>query len=289
MPVRIGFHVSIAGGISNSVENAQKVGCTAFQIFSRNPRGWAAKPLSPEDVDLFKRKLASSNIDRESVAVHMPYLPNLSGPPGDFYTKSALTLSEEMQRCATLGIHYLVIHLGSHMGQGPAQGMNQLTRAIDKAISATAKTGNKNNVMILLENNAGQKNAIGATFDGLRAILDGLSSYPEAIGVCLDTCHLFASGHDIRSVDGVRSTLDNFNDAVGLGKLKLIHLNDSKGSLGSNLDRHEHIGLGQIGLNGLASFLNDPAARNLPFIMETPIEEKRGDIENMKAAKALIK
>jgi deoxyribonuclease-4 len=270
------------------VENAQEVECTAFQIFSRNPRGWTAKPLNPEDVALFKSKLASSNIKPESVVVHMPYLPNLSGPPGDSYTKSSLTLSEEVERCGTLGIGYLVLHLGSHMGAGPDHGMTQLTRAIEKAISSTAKR-KKNEVMILLENNAGQKNAVGATFDGLSEILDRLSSCRDQVGVCLDTCHLFASGHDIRSANGVRSTLEKFDDTVGLHHLKLIHLNDSKGELGSNLDRHEHIGLGKIGLAGLASFLNDSVTRNLPFIMETPIEEKRGDMENMKAVKSLIK
>jgi deoxyribonuclease-4 len=289
MPVRIGFHVSIAGGISNSVANAEKVGCSAFQIFSRNPRGWAAKPLNPEDVGLFKSKLASSSIKPESVAVHMPYLPNLSGPPSDFYTKSALTLTEEVQRCVTLGIGHLVIHLGSHMGQGIARGMAQLTKAIDSAITSTAAMRRKNNVMILLENNAGQKNAVGASFEGLRAILDALSSDPKEVGICLDTCHLFASGHDISSTEGVRQTLDKFDDVVGLRHLKLIHLNDSRGALGSNLDRHEHIGLGQIGPEGLAAFLNNSSTRKLPFIMETPIEEKRGEAENMKAVKAMIK
>src|SRR5881628_3102739 len=133
MGVKVGFHVSIAGGISNSVDNAKKIGCTAFQIFSRNPRGWAAKPLAPDDVHLFKSKLAASGIEKNSVIVHMPYLPNLSGPDSEFYEKSVETLTGEMQRCLALGIPYLVIHLGSHMGKGQASGINQLVKAIHAA------------------------------------------------------------------------------------------------------------------------------------------------------------
>jgi deoxyribonuclease-4 len=283
MGIRVGFHVSIAGGISNSVENAKKVGCTAFQIFSRNPRGWEAKQLALDDVHLFKNKLSASGIDKGSVIVHMPYLPNLSGPESEFYKKSLETLTGEMQRCSALGISYLVIHLGSHMGKGQASGINQLIKAIE-----SARFKSEGGPVVLLENNAGQKNSIGGNFEELRMILDRLDG-PKEFGVCVDTCHLFASGYDLRTKAEAHKTLEKFDNVVGLKELKFIHLNDSKGPLGSNLDRHEHIGLGQIGIEGLAAFLNHRAIRGLPVIMETPVDEKRGDEQNLKVVLSLIK
>lgn len=287
--LRIGFHVSIAGGISNSVENAEEIGCSAFQIFTRNPRGWVAKPLTQNDADLFKQRLSKSDIKPESVIVHMPYLPNLSGPSGEFYNKSVQALEEEVQRCSSLGIRYLVIHLGSHMGKGTESGIIQLTRAIDAAMRGRDKAGSRNRVTILLENNAGQKNSIGANFEELCSILDRVDSRKEDIGVCLDTCHLLVSGYDIRSIGNVEKTLENFDTVVGLRELKVIHLNDSKGELNSHLDRHQHIGLGSIGREGLAAFVNHRATRNLTFIMETPIDKTRGNKENMAAARKLAK
>ncbi|HKU48825.1 MAG TPA: deoxyribonuclease IV [Nitrososphaera sp.] len=288
--MKLGFHVSIAGGISNSVGNAQKLGCTAFQIFSRNPRGWTAKPLDPAEVDRFKESLAASRIKPDSVVVHMPYLPNLSGPQGELYSKSVQTLAEELQRCSALGIQYLVIHLGSHRGTGLAQGISQLINAIDKAFeSAEKNTGNRKKATVLLENNAGQTNGVGATFEDLATILHKTDRPESEIGICLDTCHLFASGYDISTVEGVEVTLEKFDKVVGVRKLKVIHLNDSKGELNSNLDRHQHIGLGSIGPAGLSGFVNNRSTKDLTFIMETPIDEKRGDEENLKAALGLLK
>jgi deoxyribonuclease-4 len=283
MGIRVGFHVSIAGGISNSVDNAKKLGCTAFQIFSRNPRGWAAKPLAPDDVKLFKTKLAASGIDRKAVIVHMPYLPNLSGPDGEFYKKSVETLAGEMQRCSALDIPYLVIHLGSHMGKGQASGIDQLVKAIETASAMT-----EGGPVVLLENNAGQKNSIGGNFEELRMILDRLGDQKQ-FGVCTDTCHLFASGYDLRKKADVDKTLEKFDTFVGIKELKFIHLNDSKGPLGSNLDRHEHIGLGMIGVEGMSAFLNHRAIKGLPVIMETPIDERRNDVQNLKVVLGMAK
>lgn len=284
---RLGFHVSIAGGISNSVENALLFGCTAFQIFSRNPRGWNAKALDQADVSLFKTKLARTGIGTDSVVVHMPYLPNLSGPSGEMYSKSVNTLTEEISRCNALGIKFLVVHLGSHRGSGTAAGITQLCSGIDSALASATAPVTKGGVMLLLENNAGQKNSIGASFEEIRTILDKLAN-TKRIGVCLDTCHLFASGYDIRSKSGVDDTLDKFDSIVGFNELKVIHLNDSKGSLGSNLDRHEHIGLGMIGSSGLSYLLKHDKIRRCPIIMETPIEKSRGERENMAAALTLL-
>ncbi|WP_148702105.1 deoxyribonuclease IV [Candidatus Nitrososphaera evergladensis] len=281
---KVGFHVSIAGGISNSVDNAKGIGCSAFQIFSRNPRGWAAKPLAPNDVAAFRNKMAASGIDRTSTVVHMPYLPNLSGPSGEMYTKSVDTLAGEIQRAGELGIPYLVIHLGSHLGKGTEAGMGQLVNAITTARDKTKKKGE--GVTVLLENNAGQKNSIGATFEELRTILDKLDG--NDVGVCLDTCHAFASGYDLRTSEQVVKTLGAFDKSVGFKELKVVHLNDSKGALGSNLDRHEHIGLGNIGRAGIAAFLGHKAIAQLPIIMETPVDEKRDDAKNLKAFCELV-
>jgi deoxyribonuclease-4 len=284
MDIRVGFHVSIAGGISNSVNNAKKLGCTAFQIFTRNPRGWAAKPLPQDEVELFKSRLSASGIEKASVVVHMPYLPNLSGPQGELYGKSVKTLTEELQRCKALGISYLVIHLGSHMGRGSNNGIDQLVNAIT---TANAQSKSASAVVVLLENNAGAKNSIGGTLEELRFILDRLNS-SKHFGVCIDTCHLFSSGYDLRTKEDVDKIFEKFKDIVGLKELKVVHLNDAKGGLGSNLDRHEHIGLGSIGIEGMAAFLNNSQIRTLPIIMETPIDKRRGDEQNLKVALDLL-
>ena len=285
MDVRLGFHVSIAGGISNSVNNAKKLGCTAFQIFSRNPRGWAAKPLPRDEVDSFKIRLYASGIEKTSVVVHMPYLPNLSGPPGELYERSVKTLKEEMQRCNLLGISYLVIHLGSHMGTGSNSGIDQLVNALT---AASAYSKSENEVVVLLENNVGQKNSIGGTLEELRLILDRLDSSKQ-FGVCIDTCHLYASGYDLRTKEDVNIMFDKIKAILGLREMKIVHLNDSKGGLGSNLDRHEHIGLGSIGVEGITAFVNHVAVKALPIIMETPIDKTRGDEQNLKVVLNMIK
>ena len=284
MEVRVGFHVSIAGGISNSVNNAKKLGCSAFQIFSRNPRGWTAKPLPTDEVRSFKNRLCASGIEKKSVVVHMPYLPNLSGPPGELYERSVKTLTEELERCKLLGISYLVIHLGSHMGRGSKSGIDQL---VDALRAATASTKSEN-VVILLENNVGQKNSVGSTLEELRLILDRLDSSKQ-FGVCIDTCHLFASGYDLRTKQDVNIIVEKINAIVGLKELKIVHLNDSKGGLASNLDRHEHIGLGSIGVEGITAFLNHRAIQALPIIMETPIDATRGDEQNLRVVLDMIK
>lgn len=278
MGARVGFHVSIAGGISNSVNNAKKLGCTAFQIFTRNPRGWAVNPIPRSEVFSFKNRLAASGIERTSVVVHMPYLPNLSGPPGELYQRSVMTLKEEMQRCELLGISYLVIHLGSHMGRGSNMGVDQLISALS---TARAHSNSASGVMVLLENNAGYKNNVGGTLEELRLILDRLNS-SQRFGLCVDTCHLFASGYDLRTDESVNKVIENIKDTIGLKTVKVIHLNDSKGPLGSNLDRHEHIGLGSIGMEGIAAFINHPDIQALPIIMETPIDTRRGDRQNLE-------
>ena len=290
MDTKVGFHVSIAGGISNSVDNALRIGCNAFQIFSRNPRGWAAKQLEIEDVKNFQRKLGRSEIHRKSVFVHMPYLPNLSAPDSILYNKSVNVLTEEIQRCSTLDIHYLVLHLGSTLGKGSDSGISQLVKAcnfaFDKYYRSSEKQRGNNSLTILLENSAGQKNSIGSKFEEIRIILDKLNS--RKFGICLDTCHAFAAGYDLRTEFGVNTTMDQFHKIIGLKELKMVHLNDSKDKINSNRDRHEHIGLGKIGEKGFRTLFKDMTIRKLPVIMETPNDEKRYDSDNLKVLLDLI-
>ena len=289
MSSRIGFHVSISGGISNSVDNALKIGCNAFQIFSRNPRGWTAKPLQGNDVENFRKKLNESKIDRDSTFVHMPYLPNLSSSNSKLHKKSTNALIEEMKRCSTLGIPYVILHLGKHGEKGKEDGINQLQKACNSATKNRIR--DYKSVMIILENSAGGRNSIGSKFDELGLILDKLkssSSRSNSFGICLDTCHAFAAGYDLRTKEGVNETLDEFRSKIGLSNLKVIHLNDSKEDLNSNRDRHEHIGLGKIGKKGFREFLRHNAVRKLPIIMETPIDSRRDDPGNLKIVLDLL-
>ena len=275
------MHVSISGSIDRSVDNAVAMGCTAFQIFTRNPRGWAAKPLVAKDVSNFKEKLAQSKIDRFATVAHMPYLPNLSSPEEEPFAKSLNSLIDEAKRCSSLGIPYLVAHLGSHKGTGDKKGIEKLVKAFTKAAQDTPS-----DVMLLLENTAGQKNSVGSDFEQLGLILSQLKP-AKRFGICFDTCHAFAAGYDLRTDKSVSTTLEKFDKAVGFEHLKILHLNDSKGELGCNLDRHEHIGLGVIGEKGLAHVIRTINSKKIPIILETPIDERRDDIGNLKKVKEL--
>ena len=275
------MHVSIAGSIDKAVDNALILGCTAFQIFTRNPRGWKAKPLSNSDVINFREKLAASKIDRFATVSHMPYLPNLSSPENDPFSKSLNSLVEELKRCSKLGVPYLVAHLGSHKGAGDQKGIEKLVKAFTKAAEDTP-----NDVMMLLENTAGQKNSVGSGFEQLASILFQLKPM-KRFGVCLDTCHTFAAGYDLRNEKTVKSTLEQFDKFIGVENLKIVHLNDSKGVLGCNVDRHEHIGLGNIGEIGLSYIIKFANSKKIPIILETPIDDRRDDFGNIKKVKEL--
>ena len=279
--MQVGLHVSISGSIDRSVDNAVATGCSAFQIFTRNPRGWDAKPLSTNDAANFKKKLAASKIDRFATVAHMPYLPNLSSPENDPFAKSLNSLINEIKRCSKLGIPYLVAHLGSHKGTGDEKGIEKLVKAFTKAAKET-----KDDVTILLENTAGQKNSVGSDFEQLGSILFQLK--PEKrFGVCIDTCHAFAAGYDLRTEKTTAAALEKFEKAIGFEHLKIIHLNDSKGEIGCNIDRHEHIGLGYIGEIGLARVIKFANSKKIPIILETPIDDRRDDLGNIKKVKEL--
>lgn len=278
--MQVGAHVSISGSIDKAVDNAVERECTAFQIFTRSPRSWHAKDLSDIEVKNFKKKLLTSKIDRFATAAHMPYLPNLSSPDKIAHAKSVNTMIKEVERCHILGIPYLVAHLGSHMGTGEDKAIKRLVEAFTKAVS------NKKDVMILLENTAGQKNSVGSDFKQLALIFFQLKP-ANRFGICLDTCHAFAAGYDLRTEETATQTLEKFDKAIGFEHLKLLHLNDSKGELGCNVDKHEHIGLGKIGEKGLSRVIKTMNKKKIPIVLETPIDDRCDDFDNIKKAKAL--
>lgn len=261
------------------MDRAIEKSCDVFQIFSRNPRGWASRELSPEEAGRFAEKMEKSGL---SLAVdHMPYLPNLASPKDDVYAKSHQALALELHRCHALGIPYLVTHLGSHLGSGWEAGLERIVGAIEYAFSQTEES----EVVLLLENTAGGENSMGGSFEDIGAIIERLES--KHLGVCLDTCHLFAAGYELRTAAGVQETLEAFDREVGLALLKLLHLNDSTGGRGSRLDRHAHIGLGEIGELGMRAILANKNLKELPMILETPIDSVRDDVGNLQTVRNL--
>lgn len=275
------MHVSIAGSIDRAVDNAMALGCTAFKIFTRNPRGWAAKPLSSKDIASFKEKLAASKIDRYATVADMPFLPNLSSPDNGAYAKAVDTLIDEIKRCSKLGIPYIITKLGSHMGEGDKIGVERVVKALTKAAESTTK-----DVMILIENSSGSLNSLGSNFDQLGSVLLQLKSM-NRFGTCLDTCHAFTAGYDLRTEKNAANILEKFDKAIGFEHLKILNPNDSKAELGSGIDRHEHIGLGHIGEAGLSYVIKMANSKKIPIILETPIDERRNDTGNMRKAREL--
>jgi len=278
--VRLGVHVSVAGGVDKAVSRAREKGCDAFQIFSSNPRGWKSNTIPSESAERFLALQKQSGLS--PVVDHMPYLPNLASAKEEVYAKSIEALARELERCQTLGIPYLVTHLGSHLGAGQEKGLTRIVNALQTAFSKL-----DSDTILLLENSSGTKNSMGSTFSDIAAVLESLPAERHRLGVCLDTCHLHAAGYDLCTTSALQATLDQFKECIGLGKLMLIHLNDCRGSLGSHLDRHEHIGLGQIGEEGFRAILVHPALSGLPMILETPVDSRRDDRGNLEVARRL--
>jgi len=271
--------VSISGKLDESVDRARELKCSrAFQIFTGSPRRWDSTPLELTEVEAFRKKIQESQFE---VFVHMPYLPNLSSPNGEFYSKSKKVLTREIQRSASLGIRYLILHFGSHMKTTVEAGRTRIADACRSSIEETPDS----DVRLLLENSADPK-SVGSNFESMSEVLAQISN-DKRTGVCLDTCHAFASGYDLSSAVGVEKTLDAFDSEMGLHKLYLIHLNDSKGKLGSGLDRHESIGKGSIGKKGMAAILTSKGILDVPVILETPKDHEGEDRENIEMTKKL--
>jgi deoxyribonuclease-4 len=276
--LRIGFHVSIYGALDMAVDRARDLGCNTFQIFTRSPRQWNSTKIPPEVADAFSDKVKRE--DMTPVFAHMPYLPNLASPRDVVYEKSVQTLMSELERCEQLKIPYLVTHLGSHLGAGMQKGFARLIGGINKAFRVT-----DTNLMLLLENTAGTRNSMGGSFENIQHIIERVG-YSEKVGICFDTSHAFAAGYDLRTKENVENILRTIDETVGFEKLRLVHLNDSKGDLNSRIDRHEHIGLGMIGEEGFRNILASRFGK-LPLIMETPKDSRRNDVDNLAKVKEL--
>ena len=277
--VTVGVHVSIAKSIDLAVDRAKEIGCDTFQIFSRSPRGWSYKDLSEEQVKAFREKMMKSGI---AVPVdHMPYLPNLASPKGEHYSRSVDTLKAELARSGQLGIPYLVTHLGHYHDEGKEGGYAGVIGAINEAFTTV-----KNDVMLLLETTAGEKNTVGGTFEDIRYIMDGIREI-KRVGVCFDTCHTFVAGYELRTPEGFGETMDHFDEVLGLDLLRVVHLNDAVGDFGGHRDYHEHIGTGTIGEDGFRNILHHPVFARLPLVCETPVDERRDDRGNILKVREL--
>ncbi len=276
--VKCGVHISIAGAVDRAVDRAKEKTCDTFQVFTRNPRSWKSKKLKPHEVNLFKEKLKDSGI--RPVVAHMPYLANLSCPKQTTYRKSVKTLIEELDRCNALGIPYIVTHLGSHLGKGRKVGLERLIEAIGSALDAS-----EGKATLLLENTAGTRNSMGSSFEDMQEIMEHTTQ--SRVAICFDTSHAFAAGYNLKDTESVNETIQKLDNTVGIDSLRIIHANDSKGKLGSRIDRHEHIGMGYIGDAGFKAILHTDVFRNLPLILETPIDTRGTDVMNLRRIRRL--
>jgi deoxyribonuclease-4 len=277
----LGAHMSIAGGLYQALERGRAVGCGAVQIFLKNQRQWAARPLAPDDVRMFRAVRRRSGV--RHLFAHASYLVNLASPSPAAWAQAVDAFIDELERAEALGLSCVVIHPGSHMGAGLERGLAQVTAALDEAVRRTSGY----RVKIALENTAGGGHSVGRTFGELAALIAG-AARPERLGVCVDTCHLFAAGYDIRAEAGYRRAMAECDQTVGIGRVLAFHLNDAKAPLGSGLDRHEHIGRGLLGLAPFRRLLNDPRFARVPKVLETPKEpEPTADLRNLATLRRL--
>lgn len=282
MPL-LGAHMSIEGGLHRAFARISLVNGESLQIFSKNQRQWRVPALVPQDIKLFCE--AWRNWGGGPVAAHGSYLINLANPDPEKSTRAVDAFAEEISRAGQLGIPYLIMHPGSHVGAGTQTGLAQLIKNLDRAFDQADQV---KSVTVLLETTAGQGTGLGASFEELAHIINHSKS-ENRLGVCLDTCHVFAAGYDISSKAGYDKTFRAFDAAIGLERLKFFHLNDSKKGLGSRVDRHTHIGKGEIGLAGFRRLLNDQRFTNHPMVLETPKQKDlQEDIENLSLLRSLI-
>ncbi len=263
---RLGAHMSIAGGLDLAPLRGRQVGCETIQVFTKSNRQWRARRLTDREVEAFQANLARTGIS--PVVAHDCYLVNLAAPRRAVWQRSVGAFRMELERAERLGIPYLVTHPGSHAGAGEAEGIRRVAEALNVLHAAPPSS----RVQVLLETTAGQGSSLGYRFEQLAQIL-ALVERADRVGICLDTCHVFAAGYDLRTPDGYRKTLKDLDACLGLRRLKAIHLNDSKGALGSRVDRHDHIGEGRLGLEAFRRLLNDPALHRIPMILETPKDD----------------
>lgn len=276
--------MSIEGGLYRAFERISLVDGQSLQIFSKNQRQWKVPGITPAEIKEFIE--AWKHWGKGPVAIHDSYLINLANPDEKKADRAVAAFADEIKRADQLCIPYLIMHPGSHVGSGTEKGLQQLTANLDRAFT---QAGKATSVMVLLETTAGQGTGLGASFEELAHVIVN-SGYNKRLGVCFDTCHTFAAGYDISTAAEYEKTFADFDKIIGLERLKFFHLNDSKKGLGSRIDRHEHIGKGEIGLEGFRLLMNDPRFADHPMVLETPKEKDlKEDIENLKLLRSLIK
>ncbi|MBP6016118.1 MAG: deoxyribonuclease IV [Candidatus Promineofilum sp.] len=271
--MRLGAHISTAGGAHKAFARAREAKCDSFLIFTKSNRQWAAKPFTDDDITFYKDAVAEY-ADLHPVSVHAGYLINVASPDPALWEKSYLALREEVERAGALGIDLITFHPGSYMTSGEQEGLDAITRAMRRLLDETAATAP--NTIICLETMAGQGTNLGGKFEHLAYVLQNTGP-SDRLGVCFDTCHVFAAGYDIRTPEAYAATMAEFDRVVGLDKIRHFHLNDSKHGLGEGKDRHDHIGRGQIGLAGFANFVNDARWASYAAHLETPAAEDGED------------
>lgn len=276
----LGVHVSISGGFDKAIERGTALGCTAIQIFTKNASQWRGKAIAAAEAAAFQRARAASTIT--SVIAHDSYLINLAAPPGENRDKSIAAFADEMQRCATLGVPYLVMHPGAHLGAGVETGIERVSAAFSEIFMEAPDS-----VTVLLENTAGQGSYLGSNFEELAEIIERTPT--GRFGICFDTCHAFAAGYDIASASGYDAVMSDFERILGWEQLRVFHLNDSRKGLASHVDRHEGIGSGALGLEAFRVVMTDPRFAAIPKILETPKgeDEISGDVVNLAILRRL--
>jgi len=285
MPI-LGAHQSIAGGYYKAVEIARRTGCDCVQVFTKNNNQWRAKPITPEDAQKFREALKSLGLSHP--LSHTSYLINLASPDDALWNQSLDAFVVELERAEQLGIPYAVVHPGSYTTSTEEAGLKRIIRALDETHRRTPKIAAK----CLLENTAGQGSALGWRFEQLATILEGVRKPERMGGVCIDTCHLFAAGYPLSTEKDFKATFREFDRVVGLDHVKAIHINDSKAKFGSRVDRHAHIGRGEIGLEAFRLLMNDRRFRKTPMYLETEkgLEDGRDlDEINLEVLRALVK
>jgi deoxyribonuclease-4 len=280
-PPLLGAHVSTSGGCVMAIERALSIGCTAMQIFVKNNMQWFAAPLAETEARAFREHARRAEL--RSVFGHTGYLINLAATNPDFHARSMRSLREELVRAEQLGLPFLVLHPGAHMGAGTDAGLERVVASLDQLFAETPG----NPARIALEVTAGQGSTLGRTFEELAFIIEHVKQ-TERLCVCIDTAHLFAGGHDISTPAGVKKTFASFDKIIGRDRLAALHLNDSKTALGSRVDRHEHIGKGRIGLDPFRFIMREPRFAKIPKVLETPKgKEMLEDVENMALLRSL--
>lgn len=280
---RIGIHTSIAGGVHNAAERAYRLGCNAFQIFSTSPRQWRPYKLSRPQCDEMRR--LRQKYDLHPLAIHVNYLVNLAAENQTFLEKSVIAFRGELERALGIGAEYLVLHPGSFRGTSREQGLARAAAAIAAASQGLDLAGQ--NLTLLIENTAGAEYSLGGSFEQVAELLGRLREIVP-VGACIDTCHTHVAGYDIVSAKGLRETLLHLDRTVGLKRVRVWHCNDAKAERGSKLDRHDHVGKGQIGREAFRRLLRDPRLAHAAFIAETPIDRPGDDRRNVAALKSLV-